>query len=192
MLQRSCRLSVIMAAVCTIAAAPDESEARPNEVPGWGRVIDPWRGLRRLARPRTRAAEDPGARDAPRLEHRSPPAPDERPARRPPRPGRFHGQRPRARSARAGAVQDHALQPLPRRRPDRLAGPVELPPARTGRRVHRRATSSLHQLRVARRRSPGCFARVHDRRSSALPQAPATGRGVLGLVQLRWTPMGRA
>ena len=43
MLQRFCRLSVIMAAVCTIAAAADESEARPTEVPGWGRVIDPWR-----------------------------------------------------------------------------------------------------------------------------------------------------
>ena len=25
------------------AAVPDEDEARPNEVPGWGRVIDPWR-----------------------------------------------------------------------------------------------------------------------------------------------------
>jgi regulation of enolase protein 1 (concanavalin A-like superfamily) len=44
MLQRSCRLSVIMAAVCTTAVAvPDEDEARPKEVPGWGRVIDPWR-----------------------------------------------------------------------------------------------------------------------------------------------------
>ncbi len=43
MLQRSCLLSVIMAAVCTSAAVSDEDEARPNEVPGWGRVIDPWR-----------------------------------------------------------------------------------------------------------------------------------------------------
>jgi regulation of enolase protein 1 (concanavalin A-like superfamily) len=33
-----------MAAVCTTAAAvPDEYQARPNEVPGWGRVLDPWR-----------------------------------------------------------------------------------------------------------------------------------------------------
>jgi regulation of enolase protein 1 (concanavalin A-like superfamily) len=44
MLQRSCRLSVIMAAICmTAAAVPDEDQARPNEVPGWGRVLDPWR-----------------------------------------------------------------------------------------------------------------------------------------------------
>jgi hypothetical protein len=33
---------MIMAAVCT-AAQNDEHEARPNDVPGWGRVIDPWR-----------------------------------------------------------------------------------------------------------------------------------------------------
>jgi regulation of enolase protein 1 (concanavalin A-like superfamily) len=33
---------MIMAAACT-AAATDEPEARPNEVPGWGRVIDPRR-----------------------------------------------------------------------------------------------------------------------------------------------------
>ena len=43
MLQRSCLMSVIMAAVCTTAAVPDEFEPRPNEVPGWGRVLDPWR-----------------------------------------------------------------------------------------------------------------------------------------------------
>lgn len=44
MLQRSCRLSVIMAALCMPAAAvPDEYQARPDEVPGWGRVLDPWR-----------------------------------------------------------------------------------------------------------------------------------------------------
>jgi regulation of enolase protein 1 (concanavalin A-like superfamily) len=44
MLQRSCRLSVIMAALCmTATAVPDEDEARPKEVPGWGRVLDPWR-----------------------------------------------------------------------------------------------------------------------------------------------------
>jgi regulation of enolase protein 1 (concanavalin A-like superfamily) len=44
MLLRSCRLSVIMAAICmTAAAVPDEDQARPNEVPGWGRVLDPWR-----------------------------------------------------------------------------------------------------------------------------------------------------
>ena len=42
MLQRHCLLSMIMAALCT-SAAPDEYEARPNEVRGWGRVIDPWR-----------------------------------------------------------------------------------------------------------------------------------------------------
>ena len=40
MLQRSCLLSVIMAAACTTAAAVrGEDEARPNEVPGWGRVL---------------------------------------------------------------------------------------------------------------------------------------------------------
>jgi regulation of enolase protein 1 (concanavalin A-like superfamily) len=43
MRMRSCLLSVIMAAVWTTAAVPDEYEARPNTVPGWGRVIDPWR-----------------------------------------------------------------------------------------------------------------------------------------------------
>src|SRR4051794_478288 len=44
MLQRSCLLFVIMAAFCrTAAAVPDEDEARPREVPGWGRVLDPWR-----------------------------------------------------------------------------------------------------------------------------------------------------
>jgi regulation of enolase protein 1 (concanavalin A-like superfamily) len=43
MLQRPCLLATIMAALCTSAALPDEYEARPNEVPGWGRVIDPWR-----------------------------------------------------------------------------------------------------------------------------------------------------
>ena len=44
MLQRSCRLLVILAAVGTTAAAVlDEDAARPNEVPGWGRVLDPWR-----------------------------------------------------------------------------------------------------------------------------------------------------
>jgi regulation of enolase protein 1 (concanavalin A-like superfamily) len=43
MLQRPCMLSMIMAALCTSAALPDEHDARPNEVPGWGRVIDPWR-----------------------------------------------------------------------------------------------------------------------------------------------------
>jgi regulation of enolase protein 1 (concanavalin A-like superfamily) len=43
MLQRPWLLSMIMAAICTSAALPDEHEARPNEVPGWGRVIDPWR-----------------------------------------------------------------------------------------------------------------------------------------------------
>ena len=44
MLQRSCRLSVIMAALCmTAEAESDEGEARPKEVPGWGQVFDPWR-----------------------------------------------------------------------------------------------------------------------------------------------------
>jgi regulation of enolase protein 1 (concanavalin A-like superfamily) len=43
MLQRPCLLSMIMAALCMSVALPDEYEARPNEVPGWGRVIDPWR-----------------------------------------------------------------------------------------------------------------------------------------------------
>ena len=44
MLQRSCRLLVILAAGCTTAAAVlAEDAARPNELPGWGRVLDPWR-----------------------------------------------------------------------------------------------------------------------------------------------------
>ena len=40
MLQRSGLLSVVMAAVCTTVALADEGGAQPNEVPGWGRVID--------------------------------------------------------------------------------------------------------------------------------------------------------
>ncbi len=44
MLQRSCWLLAILSAVGTTAAAVlDEEEARTNEVPGWGRVLDPWR-----------------------------------------------------------------------------------------------------------------------------------------------------
>jgi len=43
MRQRFCLLSVIMAAACTTAAVAADDEARPNEVPGWGRVMDPWR-----------------------------------------------------------------------------------------------------------------------------------------------------
>jgi regulation of enolase protein 1 (concanavalin A-like superfamily) len=42
MLPKSCLLSVITAVVCITAAVADEPAARPNEVPGWGRVIDPW------------------------------------------------------------------------------------------------------------------------------------------------------
>jgi regulation of enolase protein 1 (concanavalin A-like superfamily) len=42
MLHRSCRLSVIMAALCmTAETESDEFEARPKEVPGWGQVLDP-------------------------------------------------------------------------------------------------------------------------------------------------------
>jgi regulation of enolase protein 1 (concanavalin A-like superfamily) len=44
MLQRSWRLPVILAVACTTASAvPDDDKARPNEVPGWGRVLDPGR-----------------------------------------------------------------------------------------------------------------------------------------------------
>ena len=43
MRQRFCLLSVIVAAACTTAAVAGDDEARPNEVPGWGRVMDPWR-----------------------------------------------------------------------------------------------------------------------------------------------------
>ena len=43
MRQRFCLLSAIMAAACTTAAVAGDDEARPNEVPGWGRVMDPWR-----------------------------------------------------------------------------------------------------------------------------------------------------
>ena len=128
-----------------------------------GSSARPVAGLRRLARPRTRPAEDQGARNAPRLERRGPPAPDERPARRPPRPGRFHGRRPRARSARAGAVEDDALRPLPRRRPDRLAGPVELPPARTGRRVHQGGVIPTSITSCARAASWPCRAGSRSR-----------------------------
>jgi regulation of enolase protein 1 (concanavalin A-like superfamily) len=43
MLQRSCLLTAIMAAVSMISPVTDTSGAQPDEVPGWGRVIDPWR-----------------------------------------------------------------------------------------------------------------------------------------------------
>ena len=43
MRQRFCLLSVIVAAACTTAAVAGDDEARPNEVPGWGRVMGPWR-----------------------------------------------------------------------------------------------------------------------------------------------------
>ena len=43
MLRRPCLLSMVIAALCASSALPDEHEPRPNEVPGWGRVIDPWR-----------------------------------------------------------------------------------------------------------------------------------------------------
>ena len=43
MLRQSCQLSVIVAALGTTAALSDDSGARPDEVPLWGRVIDPWR-----------------------------------------------------------------------------------------------------------------------------------------------------
>jgi regulation of enolase protein 1 (concanavalin A-like superfamily) len=44
MLWRTCGLLVIVATSCTPApAAPDESEASAQEVPGWGRVLDPSR-----------------------------------------------------------------------------------------------------------------------------------------------------
>jgi regulation of enolase protein 1 (concanavalin A-like superfamily) len=41
MLRRSGLLSVVITAVCTTVALADEGALRPNEVPGWGRVIDP-------------------------------------------------------------------------------------------------------------------------------------------------------
>ena len=141
MLQRSCLLSVIMAAACTTAAVADGDEARPNDLPGWGRVLDPWRDcdvsldgerdrlkIRVPGTPHVLSAEDASSpMNAPRVVRRV--------------RGDFTASRPRARPARAGAVEDDALRPLPRRRPDRLAGPVELPPARTGRRV--RSTGGL-------------------------------------------------
>jgi regulation of enolase protein 1 (concanavalin A-like superfamily) len=43
MLRPSWLLLVIMGAGCTIAPAAGQKNGRPNDVPGWGRVIDPWR-----------------------------------------------------------------------------------------------------------------------------------------------------
>jgi hypothetical protein len=43
MRQRFCLLSVIEPAACATAAAARDDEARPNDVPGWGRVMDSWR-----------------------------------------------------------------------------------------------------------------------------------------------------
>jgi hypothetical protein len=34
---------MVIAASSASSALPDEHEPRPDEVPGWGRVIDPWR-----------------------------------------------------------------------------------------------------------------------------------------------------
>ena len=42
MLQRPCLLSVIIVTLVTSAAVPSEYRTPPNEVPGWGRVVDPW------------------------------------------------------------------------------------------------------------------------------------------------------
>ena len=190
---RSSRLFASVIALCTTAAAVlAGDDATPRDLSGWGRVLDPSRDCDvsldvehdRLkitvpGTPHVLSAEDPKLpMNAPRVVRRV--------------RGDFTAERPGARSARAGAVEDHVLRPLPRRRPDRLAGPVELPPARTGRRVHQGAASPLPQLRAARGRSPGRVARDHDRRPFPLPQAPAARPGVLGLVQPRRTPMGPA
>jgi regulation of enolase protein 1 (concanavalin A-like superfamily) len=43
MLRRCCLLAAIVAGAWTAVARPDEPEARPNELSGWGRVIDPAR-----------------------------------------------------------------------------------------------------------------------------------------------------
>jgi regulation of enolase protein 1 (concanavalin A-like superfamily) len=44
MFQRPVRILVILAAAATSArSVADEGEMRPHEVPGWGRVLDPWR-----------------------------------------------------------------------------------------------------------------------------------------------------
>ena len=59
-------LCVIMAAAGTTAAVAADDESRPNEVPGWGRVMDRGGGLRRFVRSRIQPAEDPSARNAPR------------------------------------------------------------------------------------------------------------------------------
>ncbi len=43
MLRRPCLLSAIVAGICTTAAVADADEGRPDDLPGWGRVVDPWR-----------------------------------------------------------------------------------------------------------------------------------------------------
>jgi regulation of enolase protein 1 (concanavalin A-like superfamily) len=43
MVRQACLLSVVIVFLCACAASPDEFKATPNEVPGWGRVLDPWR-----------------------------------------------------------------------------------------------------------------------------------------------------
>jgi regulation of enolase protein 1 (concanavalin A-like superfamily) len=44
MFRQSCRILVILTAAATGAASvAEEDGARPHEVPGWGRVLDPWR-----------------------------------------------------------------------------------------------------------------------------------------------------
>ena len=148
-----------------------------KEVSGWGRVLDPSRDCDvslDLERDRLRitvpgtphvlSAEDPSLpMNAPRVVRRV--------------RGDFTASRPGARPARPGAVEDHVLRPLPRRRPDRLAGPVELPPARTGRRVHQRAASSLPQLRVAGGRSPGHVAGITIEDHSLFLKLRRQGRG---------------
>src|SRR4029077_11560655 len=111
MLQRPWLLFMIIAAFCTSAAPPDKQEPRPNEVPGWGRVIDPWRDCDvSLDRENERLTiQLPGTphvliAEVPQLPMNAPLV-----ARR--IPSDFNGKIQRARAVCAGAVQDEEHDP---------------------------------------------------------------------------------
>ncbi len=184
MLQRPCLLSMIVAALCTSAALSDEYEARPNEVPGWGRVIDPWRDC-----------DVSLDHENERLTIQVPGTPHVLSAEVPQLPMNAPLVVRRVRGDFTANV--HVLGRL-------VPGPFETthfdPYHGAGLIVWQDPSNYLRLERAVgfidgrhhayvnyelRGRSPGHVARVHDRRWLPLPQAPATGRVVLGLVQPR-------
>ena len=191
MRQRFCLLSVIMAAACTTAAVAGDDEARPNEVPGWGRVMDPWRDC-----------DVSLDREHDRLKIQVPGT-------------------PHVLSAEVLQLSMNAPRVVRRVRGDftagvRVLGRLEPGRSRTthydpyhgaGLIVWQDPSNYLRLERAVgfikgrdhpyvnyELREGGLLAvRAGSRsRRFPVPQAPATRPGILGLVQPRWTPMDRA